>query len=258
MDIVLSAGSLNLNCGSILADVQAFQTLARIAAVLSALTTAAKAVLHEGVASGMPDSPAAQLGTAANTVQEPLQVLLSHDSGDEDGSLDQLMVQLRPLLQPAAGLAALMQQYYALPAVEQPRQLAVAQAAAGRCCAYLRCANVGGEGGPAAGEGVGSKRCRWALRGWAVGGCLPHPAASVVGSCACWPCCRQHSINPTIPCAAHAVRCGTAAPPARTPTGGRAGTAACAGRWARCERQRRRLGGQLRQRRQQGTSSRSG
>ena len=31
-----------------------------------------------------------------------------------------------------------------------------------------------------------------------------------------------------------AVRCGTAAPHAHTPTGGRAGTAACAGRWGRC------------------------
>ncbi len=54
-----------------------------------------------------------------------------------------------------------MQQYCALPAVEAERQLALAQAAAGRSCAYLRCANLGGEGGPAAGQGAGSMRCRW-------------------------------------------------------------------------------------------------
>ena len=39
--------------------------------------------------------------------------------------------------------------------------LELAQAAATRSCAYLRCANLGGEGGPAAGQGVGSARCRW-------------------------------------------------------------------------------------------------
>ncbi|PRW60171.1 hypothetical protein C2E21_1998 [Chlorella sorokiniana] len=38
--------------------------------------------------------------------------------------------------------------------------LEVAQATAARSCAYLRCANLGGEGGPAAGQGVGSQRCR--------------------------------------------------------------------------------------------------
>ena len=67
---------------------------------------------------------------------------------------------LRQLLQPAAELAALMQQHLALPAVEEERTLVVARAAAARSCAYLRCANVAGEGGPAAGQGVGSMRCR--------------------------------------------------------------------------------------------------
>ena len=35
----------------------------------------------------------------------------------------------------------------------------LAQAAAARSCAYLRCANLGLEGGPAAGQGVGSLKC---------------------------------------------------------------------------------------------------
>ncbi len=64
--------------------------------------------------------------------------------------------------------AAVMQQYHALPEVESKRRFAVAQAAAGRSCAYLRCANLGGEGGPAAGQGAGSMRCRWV--GEVVGG----------------------------------------------------------------------------------------
>ena len=70
------------------------------------------------------------------------------------------------LLQQAA---APMQQYYTLPAVEAERELALAQAAAGRSCAYLRCANLGGEGGPATGQGAGSMRCRWVgAVGWAA------------------------------------------------------------------------------------------
>lgn len=41
-------------------------------------------------------------------------------------------------------------------------RLALAQVAAARCCAYLRRPNVQQQGGPAAGEGEGSKKCRWA------------------------------------------------------------------------------------------------
>ena len=36
-----------------------------------------------------------------------------------------------------------------------------AQAAAARSCAYLRCANLGGEGRPTARQGAGNQRCRW-------------------------------------------------------------------------------------------------
>ena len=64
------------------------------------------------------------------------------------------------LLAPAAALAPLLRQHWAQPEQAAADRLAVAQAAAARSCAYLRCANLGGEGGPAAGEGVGSQRCR--------------------------------------------------------------------------------------------------
>ena len=68
-----------------------------------------------------------------------------------------------------AKLADLLHQWWQ-PAMQPEQhaeaQLVLAQAAATRSCAYLRCANLGGEGGPAAGEGAGSMRCRW------VAGCL--------------------------------------------------------------------------------------
>ena len=63
-------------------------------------------------------------------------------------------------LPPAAHLAAALLDWWRRPEQQQQDALALAQAAAGRCCAYLRCANLGGEGGPAAGQGVGSMRCR--------------------------------------------------------------------------------------------------
>ena len=73
-------------------------------------------------------------------------------------------------LPPAARLAAALLDWWRRPEQQQQDALALAQAAAGRSCAYLRCANLGGEGGPEAGQGVGSMRCR--CEGWAgwVGG----------------------------------------------------------------------------------------
>ena len=169
------------------------------------------------------------------------------------------------LMQPAAELAALMRQYYALPAVAAERQLALAKAAAGRSCAYLRCANLSGEGGPAAGQGVGSMRCRWVRR----------VRRQMVGTGSRAQICSleallllllllpllhrmRHPLHPPphgnsppplplLLCAAPVARCGTAAPLARTPTGGRAGTAACARRWARRggRRKRRRQGNRI-------------
>ena len=65
---------------------------------------------------------------------------------------------LGPVAQLAAQLLAGMGQQHS-PA---ERRLALAHAAATRSCAYLCCAKLGGEGGPAAGEGAGSMRCRWA------------------------------------------------------------------------------------------------
>ncbi len=60
----------------------------------------------------------------------------------------------------ARQLATALQAYWGRPTQQQADQLELAKAAAARSCAYLGCANLGGEGGPAAGEGAGSKRCR--------------------------------------------------------------------------------------------------
>ena len=71
-------------------------------------------------------------------------------------------------------LAVLLQQYWALPEQQQMAQLELAQAAAGRSCAYLRCANVAGLGGPATGDGLGSKRCSKCRAVWYCGTTCSH------------------------------------------------------------------------------------
>ena len=112
------------------------------------------------------------LGSAVAQPQlvQQLQQAAGVSAGLEDSNEDtnaSLLAQL-PLiverLQAAAKLADLLHQWWQ-PATQPEKhakaQLALAQAAATRSCAYLRCANLGGEGGPAAGKGVGSKKCRW-------------------------------------------------------------------------------------------------
>ncbi|KAL4419917.1 hypothetical protein ABPG75_007015 [Micractinium tetrahymenae] len=68
------------------------------------------------------------------------------------------------MLPALAELGAALQAHWALPEQAQAAALERHGAAATRSCAYLRCANLGGvgalhRGGPAAGQGVGSKRC---------------------------------------------------------------------------------------------------
>ncbi|KAL4421393.1 hypothetical protein ABPG75_010684 [Micractinium tetrahymenae] len=60
---------------------------------------------------------------------------------------------------PAQRVAALLLQHWARPEQVAADRLVLAQAAAARSCANLRCANLGLEGGPAAGQGRGCKRC---------------------------------------------------------------------------------------------------
>ncbi|KAL4855287.1 hypothetical protein ACK3TF_004043 [Chlorella vulgaris] len=67
---------------------------------------------------------------------------------------------LREEAQPAAGqLASALLVLWTGPEQRKQAALELAQASAARSCAYLSCSNVCGEGGPAPGQGVGSKRC---------------------------------------------------------------------------------------------------
>ena len=65
------------------------------------------------------------------------------------------------VLPPARRLAAALLDWWRRPEAQAAAALELAQAAAVPTCAYLRCANLGGEGGPAAGQGAGNQRCRW-------------------------------------------------------------------------------------------------
>lgn len=94
-------------------------------------------------------------------------------------ALDAFARRQLPLLR---SLAAALLEHWRRPEAAEAGQLELAQAAAARSCAYLGCANVGFEGGPAAGEGAGAKCCRWARNE-----CMPHapepcPGILVLGS----------------------------------------------------------------------------
>lgn len=74
------------------------------------------------------------------------------------GSSREAVLQQLHAAQPAAEM---LLRDWRQPETQATLQLQVAQATAARSCANLRCANLGGcTGGPAAGEGVGAKRCR--------------------------------------------------------------------------------------------------
>lgn len=59
----------------------------------------------------------------------------------------------------ANALGTLLEDFWALPEQAEAARLEVAQAAAARSCAHLRCPNVGLEGGPAAGQGRHCRQC---------------------------------------------------------------------------------------------------
>ena len=63
-------------------------------------------------------------------------------------------------------LAEQLQQVWELAEQQEAARLQTARAAAARSCAYVRCANLGGGGGPAAGEGSGSSRCSACRVAW--------------------------------------------------------------------------------------------
>ncbi|KAL4433944.1 hypothetical protein ABPG75_000385 [Micractinium tetrahymenae] len=73
---------------------------------------------------------------------------------------------LQAALPAATKAAATLQAWWGLPAQQQAAQLELGQAVAVRACAFLRCSNIGAEGGMAAGETDGSKRCGGCRAAW--------------------------------------------------------------------------------------------
>ena len=101
----------------------------------------------------------ALVSTHRSALQIAVQQLLCND-GREFKPLCQVRQQLPAVMAVAGPLADALLAWWRRPEAQQAAALELAQAAARRSCAYLRCANLGGEGGPAAGEGAGSMRCR--------------------------------------------------------------------------------------------------
>ena len=107
---------------------------------------------------GVTGSTLAEVQAAAGALLKQRQLLLGELS--PSASLAERAERLQQLAQPASRLGRAMVEMAHSPAMEAQRQLELARAAATRSCAYLRCANVAGQGGAAAGQGVGSARCR--------------------------------------------------------------------------------------------------
>ena len=82
-------------------------------------------------------------------------------AGKSMGQGEVTVPQLRRSALPANRcVGAALLNWWRRPTAQQEQQLEAAQAAAARSCAYLRCTNLGSSGGPAAGQGEGSQRCR--------------------------------------------------------------------------------------------------
>jgi hypothetical protein len=88
--------------------------------------------------------------------------------------LDTVEILREQALPQAEALAQLLWQHWQQPEQQAAARLELAQAAATHCCAYLRCAQLGTQGGPAAGEGAGSKRCSGCHVAWYCGAACQH------------------------------------------------------------------------------------
>ena len=98
----------------------------------------------------------------AHHIAEHRDAIISATNGLHQAfSPGQVVEQLQAVVHHTVQLGHALLAWWNRPEAQPEQQLELAQAAAARSCAYLRCGNLGGEGGPAAGQGVGSMRCRW-------------------------------------------------------------------------------------------------
>ena len=126
--------------------------------VLQRVHTAAVEAAQEVTSSDIDSHPFKQLLSAVErwnaalggTAYEP-----DRWQHDVQGHMEQLRATLQSAVPAAKGLAAALLEWWRRPAAQQAAVVELAQAAARRSCAYLRCANLGGEGGPADGRGRG-------------------------------------------------------------------------------------------------------
>ena len=124
-----------------------------------------------------------ELAAAVAALQHSYDAL---DSRERVESFPTLAAKFVPAVTASARVAALLLSAWAMPEQQAAQQLEMAQAAATRSCAYLRCANLGGKGGPFAGQGADSKRCRCVAAVELVWGrlcCMPCTAAFRAASC---------------------------------------------------------------------------
>ncbi|KAI7839143.1 hypothetical protein COHA_007146 [Chlorella ohadii] len=144
----------------------------RMMPALNQLLTAAEGADQQSAAAGEPGAAAAAVAEAAATVDRAIHGIRTYPAST--ASIAQLLHVSASWLPPARRLAAALLAWWRRPEAQPAAALELAQAAAARSCAYLRCANLGGEGGPAAGQGDGSLRCSACHVVWYCGTACSH------------------------------------------------------------------------------------
>ncbi|KAI7835833.1 hypothetical protein COHA_010278 [Chlorella ohadii] len=127
-------------------------------------------ILHQllSAADGVAQQPATAAGSEADAA-----AAVAEAAAELRSALNAESIEGHCLL-PARRLAAALLAWWRRPAAQQAAVLESARAAAARSCAYLRCTNLGGEGGPAAGQGTGSKCCSACRAVWYCGTACSH------------------------------------------------------------------------------------
>jgi hypothetical protein len=103
------------------------------------------------------------MGAALERAQQLLQRSTNPRGGRQTVEASQ---EAEKLLTAVGGMATLVEQSLESTGQAALQRLDSARAAATRSCAYLACANLAVEGGPAAGEGKGSLRCSGCKVAW--------------------------------------------------------------------------------------------
>jgi hypothetical protein len=144
-------------------------------ALAGAAGTVVKSLTSQAASSSSsnPAAVAAALASKADTLLQFISQQHRHDSvrrleEAEGGELS------NKVLTAVEAVAAELEPAWQLTQEVAQQRLEHARAAATRSCAYLACANLALEGGPAAGEGKGSLRCGGCKTAWYCGTACSH------------------------------------------------------------------------------------